>query len=233
MTRRLIAASLAAALAACTHVPLGSILPLIRIKFGTTEISRVRAAVKLPDSLRPRPGGVRMTVTMGLAGEPPQSQKFDLVETRDPEDQPALAAFASQGSVIYAYRLAPDDVARMERMRADMISRGEALKQEGKSPGGNLTIRIGAEESLPHPRSGQRAAAHHHLPQNQRDRRIRDCAARCRSAPGTDDQGQDRHDAAVLRRGRNPATGGVLNPPWIPGPSGHRIGPPQRGQLVN
>jgi hypothetical protein len=146
MTRRLIAATLAATLAACTHVPLGSILPLTRIKFGTTEIGRVRAAVKLPDSLRPRPGGVRMTVTMGLAGEPPQSQKFDLVETRDPEDQPALTAFASQGSVIYAYRLAPDDVARMERMRADMISRGEALKQEGKSPGGSLTIRIGAEE---------------------------------------------------------------------------------------
>jgi hypothetical protein len=144
--RRLIALSAAVALAACSHVPLGSILPLTRIKFGTTDIARARAAVKLPDSLRPRAGGVRMTVIMGLSGEPPQSQKFDLVESHDPEDQATLAAFASAGSVVYAYRLAPDDVARLERIRADMIERAAALKQEGKSPGSNLTIKIGAEE---------------------------------------------------------------------------------------
>ena len=34
--RSLIALSAAIALAACTHVPLDSILPLTRIKFGTT-----------------------------------------------------------------------------------------------------------------------------------------------------------------------------------------------------
>jgi len=144
--RRLIALSAAVALAACSHVPLGSILPLTRIKFGTTDIARARAAVKLPDSLRPRVGGVRMSVIMGLSGEPPRSQKFDLIETHDPEDQATLAAFGSAGSVVYAYRLAPDDVARLERMRADLIERAAALKQEGKNPGSNLTINIGAEE---------------------------------------------------------------------------------------
>src|SRR5262249_440917 len=144
--RRLIPRSAAVPFAACSHVPLGSILPLARIKFGTTNIARTRAAVKLPDSLRPRAGGVRMTVIMGLSGEPPQSQKFDLVEPHDPEDQATLAAFASGGSVVYAYRLARDDVARLERIRADMIERAAALKQEGKSPGSNLTIKIGAEE---------------------------------------------------------------------------------------
>ena len=143
---RLIALSAAVALAACSHVPLGSILPLTRIKFGTTDIARARVAVRLPDSLRPRAGGVRMTVIMGLSGEPPRSQKFDLVESHDAEDQTMLAAFASAGSVVYAYRLAPDDVARLERIRADMIERAAELKQEGKSPGSNLTIKIGAEE---------------------------------------------------------------------------------------
>jgi hypothetical protein len=145
LRRRLIALSAAAALAACSHVPLGSILPLSRIKFGTTDIARARAAVKLPDSLRPRAGGVRMTVIMGLSGELPQSQKFDLVETHDPEDQATLEGFASTGSVVYAYRLAADDVVRLERLRADMIERAAALKQEGKNPGSNLTINIGAE----------------------------------------------------------------------------------------
>jgi hypothetical protein len=148
--QRLVALSAAVALAACTqactHVPLGSILPLTRIKFGTTDIALVRAAVKLPDSLRPRAGGVRMTVILGLSGEPPRSQKFALIESHDPEDQAALAAFASVGFVVYAYRLAPDDVARLERMRADMIEQAAALKQEGKNPGSNLTIKIGAEE---------------------------------------------------------------------------------------
>lgn len=144
--RRLIALPAAVVLAACSHVPLGSILPLTRIKFGTTDIARARAAVKLPDSLRPRAGGVRMTVIMGLSGEPLQSQKFDLVESHDPEDQATLAAFASAGSVVYAFRLAPDDVARLERIRAVMIERAAELKQEGKSPGSNLTIKIGAEE---------------------------------------------------------------------------------------
>ena len=144
--RRLIALSAAVALAACSHVPLGSILPLTRIKFGTTDIARARAAVKLPDSLRPRVGGVRMSVIMGLSGEPPRSQKFDLIETHDPEDQATLAAFGSAGSVVYAYRLAPDDVAPLERMRADLIERAAALKQEGKNPGSNFTINICAEE---------------------------------------------------------------------------------------
>jgi hypothetical protein len=83
---------------------------------------------------------------MGLSGEPPQSQKFDLVESHDPEDQAALAAFASAGSVVYAYHLAPDDVARLERTRAAMIERAAALKGEGKNPGSNLTITIGVKE---------------------------------------------------------------------------------------
>jgi|HubBroStandDraft_6_1064221.scaffolds.fasta_scaffold90260_4 hypothetical protein len=83
---------------------------------------------------------------MGLSGEPPQSQKFDLVESHDPEDQTALAAFASAGSVVYAYHLAPDDVARLERTRAAMIERAAALKGEGKNPGSNLTITIGVKE---------------------------------------------------------------------------------------
>src|SRR5262249_41823742 len=140
--RRLIALSAAVALAACSHVPLGSILPLSRIKFGTTDIARARAGVKLPDSLRPRAGGVRMTVIMGLSGEPPQSQKFDLVESHDPEDQATLAA----GSAVCPYRVARAAVARLERIRADMMERAAALIQEGKSPGSNLTIKIGAEE---------------------------------------------------------------------------------------
>src|SRR5690348_201980 len=144
--RRLIALSAAAGLAACSHVPLTSILPLTRINFGTTDIARARVAVKLPDSLRPRASGVHMTVVTGLSDESPQSQTFDLVETRDREDQAALAAFASAGSLVYAYRLAPDDVARLERIRAEMIARAAALKQEGKNAGSNLSIKIGAEE---------------------------------------------------------------------------------------
>jgi hypothetical protein len=144
--RRLIALSAASVLAAYTHVPLDSILPLTRINFGTTDIARVRAAVKLPDSLRPRAGGVRMIVIMGLSGEPPQSQKFDLIESHDADDQTGLAAFAAPGSVVYAYHLAPDDVARLERVRADMIARATTLKQQGKNPGSNLTIKIDAEE---------------------------------------------------------------------------------------
>jgi hypothetical protein len=87
-----------------------------------------------------------MTVVTGLSDESPQSQTFDLGETRDREDQAALAAFASAGSLVYAYRLAPDDVARLERIRAEMIARAAALKQEGKNAGSNLSIKIGAEE---------------------------------------------------------------------------------------
>ena len=146
MKRAGIVLGLIAALAGCTHVPLGSIIPLTRIKFGSTEFSRVRAAIKLPDSVRPRPRGVRMTVTVSVGGEPPQSYKFNLVETRDPEDQAALAAFVSAGSIVYAYRLSPDGVERMERIRADMLSRGEALKREGRNATGTLNIGIGAEE---------------------------------------------------------------------------------------
>jgi len=131
---------LATLLAGCGSVPLPSLVALSRIDAQTTDLATLRVAVRLPDAIRPRPGGVNMEVVAMLSGEPDQKTRFMLTETRDKADLSRLADAARPGFSIYAYRLAPGDIARFDLLRAALSRK----RQDGRS--GSLGIGIATKE---------------------------------------------------------------------------------------
>ena len=57
------------AMAGCSHMPVTSMVKLARVDFETSDPAQLRAAIKLPRTLRPQPNGVtlRLAVQVGRA----------------------------------------------------------------------------------------------------------------------------------------------------------------------
>jgi hypothetical protein len=134
------ALGLAVVLAGCTSVPLPSLVRLIRINAETTDLAALRVAVRLPDALKPRPGGVNMDVLVKVSGAPDQKTTLFLIETHDVADLSGLSGAVRSGFSIYAYRLAPSDIERLVLMRAAL------LKQRQGGKGGSLGVGIATKE---------------------------------------------------------------------------------------
>ena len=118
-------------LLACGSVPIGSRPQLARIDIQTTDLAALRVALRLPEAIRPRPGGVTMDVLVKEKGYMDEETSFLLAETRDPADlpDPAIAA-AAPGTSLYAFRLLPEDVARFDMIR-QFVDRKRAAGQHG------------------------------------------------------------------------------------------------------
>jgi len=134
------ALGLAILLAGCGSLPLPSLVQLSRVDAQTTDLGMLRVAVRLPEAVKPRPGGVNMDIVTKVSGEPDQKTTFLLTETRDAADLSGLADAARPGFSSYAYRLAPSDIEGVARIR-DALSR---KRQEGRS--GSLGIGIATKE---------------------------------------------------------------------------------------
>jgi hypothetical protein len=139
-SRRVHVLGLAGVLAGCGSVPLPSLIQLSRINAQTTDLEALRVAVRLPESIKPRPGGINMNVVVKARGEPEQKMTMLLTETRNAADLSGLAAAVRPGFSTYAYRLAPGDIERLTLLRADVSRK----RQEGG--GGSLSIGIATKE---------------------------------------------------------------------------------------
>ena len=137
MVRPMLLLALAAGfLGGCSHVPVMSVIRLARADLTNADPALLRAAVKLPRSLRLRRVVLRMGVAVG--GGPEEAQEFTLREASDPSDVLALANELEGGTYILAYRLDPVEAARLAAFR-------DALKQKqqaGGTRGGRLTVAI-------------------------------------------------------------------------------------------
>jgi len=129
----------ACVLASCSHVPVTSLLKLSQIDFVTTDPALMRAAVKLPRQLRPRPDGMRLHLVVKMNNGSEEAQDFALREVSDAADLLALRDELSSGSALFAYRIDPDDLARLKAFRATML----AKKNTGVK--GSLTISVRPE----------------------------------------------------------------------------------------
>lgn len=109
-------------LASCSSLPVGSILPLSRIDIETTALPELRVAVRLPDGLRPRPGGVSLDAVLKIGGQPDRTESYLLVETQGAADLAGLVREARPGFAIFAYRLAADDIARFHALRQEIAA---------------------------------------------------------------------------------------------------------------
>jgi hypothetical protein len=107
LLRIFLRASVTIALAGCGHMPVTSMVKLARVDFETSDPAQLRAAIKLPKSLRPRPNGVslRIAVRVGRARE--ESRDFVLSELPAPSE---LAREAGTNSHVFAYRIDEADL---------------------------------------------------------------------------------------------------------------------------
>jgi hypothetical protein len=137
----IVCAALWGPLAGCGHMPVTSMVKLARVDFTATDPAGLRAAVKLPATVKPLHDQVRLRVTVRLASGKEESQDFRLTEVSDPSDVSLLRDEIEAGTHVFAYRLEPAEAARLAQFR-------DALKQQQTASGGRggaLTLSIAPE----------------------------------------------------------------------------------------
>ena len=131
----LLSLALAFVVTACSHMPVTSLVKLARIDFETTDPAQLRAAVKLPRTVKPQPRRVVLRVAVRIDQSAEDVREFTLREIAEP---PELAAEADADSRVFAYRLEDADIARLLAFRSELL----AKKNSGQR--GSISISIGA-----------------------------------------------------------------------------------------
>ncbi|MEP0743103.1 MAG: hypothetical protein ABJM26_14135 [Anderseniella sp.] len=107
-----------AVLASCATIPVTSIYKLRNFDLATTDVSRLRVAVQIPQSIRIRPAGVRMVVAARLENGSLNQQEVFVLEELDTRtgsaEQPPKPAKWTQ---VAAYRLKSADTDRITGFR--------------------------------------------------------------------------------------------------------------------
>ena len=122
------------AVAGCSHMPVTSMVKLARVDFETSDPAQLRAAIKLPRTLRPRPNGVALRIAVQVGRAPEEARDFMLRELPEPAE---LTREAGAGSHIFAYRIDDADLARLSTFRAELI----AKKSSGQKGSISISVR--------------------------------------------------------------------------------------------
>src|SRR5204863_7774301 len=64
------------AMAGCSHMPVTSMVKLARVDFETSDPAQLRAAIKLPRTLRPQPNGVALRIVVQVGRAPEAARDF-------------------------------------------------------------------------------------------------------------------------------------------------------------
>lgn len=124
------------ALAGCGHMPVTSMVKLARVDFETSDPAQLRAAIKLPKSLRPRPNGMSLRIAVKVGRGPEEARQFLLRELPVPAE---LAREADGETQLFAYRIDEADLPRLVAFRSELIAR----KSSGQ--GGSISISVQPE----------------------------------------------------------------------------------------
>ena len=122
------------AMAGCSHMPVTSMVKLARVDFETSDPAQLRAAIKLPRTLRPQPNGVALRIAVQIGRAPEEARDFMLRELPAPTE---LTREAGAGSHIFAYRIDDADLARLAAFRAELI----AKKSSGQRGSISISVR--------------------------------------------------------------------------------------------
>jgi len=140
VTRRLLSKALMGllflAIAGCGHMPLTSMVQLARIDFSSTDPALLRAAVKLPRTVRPEGAALRITVKIASGHE--EFSDFVLREVSEPNEVLALHHELNPDTHIFAYRLEPSEATRLAAFRNGL----KAKQSASGGRGGSITIAI-------------------------------------------------------------------------------------------
>jgi hypothetical protein len=122
------------AMAGCSHMPVTSMVKLARVDFETSDPAQLRAAIKLPRTLRPQPNGVTLRLAVQVGRAPEEARDFMLRELPEPAE---LTREAGAGSHIFAYRIDDADLARLAAFRAELM----AKKSSGQRGSISISVR--------------------------------------------------------------------------------------------
>ncbi|MBX3527266.1 MAG: hypothetical protein KF904_13760 [Rhodoblastus sp.] len=127
---RIAALASALFLAGCGHVPVSTMWALRNFDGLSVDPAFLRAAVRVPRAFQPRPGGVKVVATWGKKGDPASERKVEIVlrEASLSAEGPALAKENLPGNNLHVFRVAPNDVARLRALQAE-IARAKAEKR--------------------------------------------------------------------------------------------------------
>ena len=96
--------------------------------------AQLRAAIKLPRTLRPQPNGVALRIAVQVGRAPEEARDFMLRELPEPAE---LTREAGADSHIFAYRIDDADLARLAAFRAELI----AKKSSGQKGSISISVR--------------------------------------------------------------------------------------------
>lgn len=122
-------------------MPVTSMIKLAQVDFAKTDPAQLRAAVKLPRVVRPRPQGMVLRITVKLADGHEEFADFKLLEASDPKELLDLRRELDANSHIFAYRLEEKEALRLAAFRAAL----EKKQAASGGKGGALTIAIRPE----------------------------------------------------------------------------------------
>ena len=122
------------AMSGCSHMPVTSMVKLARVDFETSDPAQLRAAIKLPHTLRPRPNGVALRIAVKVGPAPEEARDFMLRELPEPAE---LVRETGADSHIFAYRIDDSDLARLAAFRAELI----AKKSSGQKGSISISVR--------------------------------------------------------------------------------------------
>jgi hypothetical protein len=122
------------AMSGCSHMPVTSMVKLARVDFETSDPAQLRAAIKLPHTLRPQRNGVVLRIAVQVGRAPEEARDFMLRELPEPAE---LTREAGADSHIFAYRIDDADLARLAAFRVELI----AKKSSGQRGSISISVR--------------------------------------------------------------------------------------------
>lgn len=131
-------------LSACSGIPLKTMYKLATADRMNLNPAVLRAAVRMPESIRPGLNSAKLSLSMTRPGEKPKPETFILQAVSSPTEMLPLNNQQRKGYKIWVFRMNPKDVPQLVQLR----ERAKALKAEtnGKAKG-TFSIGVNVKES--------------------------------------------------------------------------------------
>ena len=128
-------------LSACTAIPVKTLYKLATADPMSLDPTVLRVAAQMPDWVAPRPDGVKLELGMQRDGDTPITERFILQAVPTALEGKTLNDAAKVGYQLYAYRLAPADIPRLQQFRDTL----KAKKADGgKKPASTMGVSVDA-----------------------------------------------------------------------------------------
>lgn len=127
-----------ASVGGCGHISAATLYKLWTFDMATADPAAIRAAIRFPKALAPRPGGAKLTITeTGAGGSGASTRVFVLEEV---EEAGALDRYRRDGYPVKAFRLSAVSVEELRRLQADV----RAARAASRNKPGSLGVSIDA-----------------------------------------------------------------------------------------